>query len=163
VSIIMRKFEPMKKIILEEASFIFRSKVDRIFILMTLIALAFFTILFLESLRVENFAPLDLILLGATIILLLLMFIGVVFGTYSKIDDKNLVVYHFFIPKLVPIVAIKSLEVNVQTFVGLRTSFRRGVVVNYNAFDDIYITPKNEVGFVFRIKELNEFVLVKGL
>jgi hypothetical protein len=163
VSVIIRKFGLMKKIIPEEASFVFRSKVDRIFILIMIIMLAFFTILFFGSLRVEGFSVVDLIGQGLILVLLLAVFIGVVFGTYTKIDEKNLIVYQFFVPKLIPIVAIRSLEVNVRAYVGVRTSFRRGVVVNYNAFDDIYITPKNEVGFVFRIKELNGFVLVKGL
>jgi hypothetical protein len=143
-------------------SHIFKNKVDKIFVISSFCVVCFLGLLIFQTISLNTGITEDLIILIGITLFCLFLFIAIQFGTYSKIEDRNLIVYVCFIPRRISISTIRSLEMNTSYFVGLRTSFRKGLIINFNRFEDFYITPKEELKLVQLITSMNEFVLVKG-
>jgi Bacterial PH domain len=141
---------------------IFRYKVDKIFVAVSCCVLSFLGLLVFQTITLDSGSTEDFVILLIISVFCLFLFTAIQFGTYCKIQERNLIVYVCFFPRRISISTIRSLEMNTSYFVGLRTSFRKGLIINFNRFEDFYITPKEELKFVTIIQSMNEFVLVKG-
>jgi len=69
--------------------------------------------------------------------------------TRFELTDEMLICRTLFYKKEIPLKTIRNVEKNNGFYAGLKfsTSFS-GLVVSYNKFDEVFITPENEQQFI---------------
>lgn len=85
--------------------------------------------------------------------ILLLSIIGIIIwtikDTYYILTEKELKFKSGFLNGSIKTESIKELEVNKTMWVGIKpATAKRGVIVKYNQFDQIYISPRDNEEFV---------------
>lgn len=56
----------------------------------------------------------------------------------------------------IPIEAIRSVEVGKTMYVGMKpATARHGIIVHYNAYDELYISPESNETFINELRKLN--------
>jgi|SRR5690625_1024450 len=85
--------------------------------------------------------------------ILLLSIIGIIIwtinDTFYSLTEKELKYKSGFLNGVITIDSIKELEVNKTMWVGIKpATAKRGVIVKYNQFDQIYISPRDNEEFV---------------
>lgn len=85
--------------------------------------------------------------------ILLLSIIGIIIwtikDTYYILTEKELKFKSGFLSGSIKTESIKELEVNKTMWVGIKpATAKRGVIVKYNQFDQIYISPRDNEEFV---------------
>lgn len=85
--------------------------------------------------------------------ILLLSIIGIIIwtikDTYYILTEKELKFKSGFLKGSIKTESIKELEVNKTMWVGIKpATAKRGVIVKYNQFDQIYISPRDNEEFV---------------
>jgi hypothetical protein len=85
-------------------------------------------------------------------ILILLFFIGSALTTKFTITSTDLICETFFWKKTISINSIRKVEKQNGLFAGwkISTSYK-GVIIQYNKYDEILISPKNEHLFIIEI------------
>lgn len=85
--------------------------------------------------------------------ILLLSIIGIIIwtinDTFYSLTEKELKYKSGFLNGVITIDSIKELEVNKTMWVGIKpATAQRGIIVKYNQFDQIYISPRDNEEFV---------------
>lgn len=89
--------------------------------------------------------------------LLLLLF----FKTDYRIENNKLFCRSGFFKKSFEVSSIRKIEKGVSLYVGWKLGLAfRGLVIYYNKFDELYITPENESEFIETLKNLNPEIQV---
>jgi hypothetical protein len=93
---------------------------------------------------------------SAIIGLVIILFLWIWFDTYYVIQGKELLYKSAFIKGSISIDTIYEIERNKTMYAGLKPALAmKGVVVKYNKYDDIYLSPKDADGFVEALKGVN--------
>jgi hypothetical protein len=88
--------------------------------------------------------------------LALILFLWIWFDTYYVISDKELLYKSGFIKGAINIDSIYEIERNKTRYSGIRPSLSmKGLIVKYNKYDDIYLSPKDADGFLEALKQVN--------
>lgn len=100
-----------------------------------------------------------------TIFLLLVsgLLLCISFQTLYQLDQQYLHYQSGPLKGKISIESIREIHVNKTLFVGFvkpATSFN-GLIIHYNRFDEIYITPESNEEFVAKILELNPAITIK--
>ena len=64
----------------------------------------------------------------------------------------------------IPIQKIRKIEYNNSIFVAITLKLgwsHKGIIIHYNKFDDLYISPKNRDEFTFELTQLNPDITIK--
>lgn len=78
------------------------------------------------------------------------------FTTRYKLDEKYFYYRSGFIFGKIEVSSIHKLDLNKTLFVGMRpATSRNGIIIYYNKYDEIYISPENNVEFAEALLELN--------
>ena len=97
--------------------------------------------------------------------ILLLSIIGIIIwtinDTFYSLTEKELKYKSGFLNGVITIDSIKELEVNKTMWVGIKpATAQRGIIVKYNQFDQIYISPEDNELFVTEILKLNSDIKI---
>lgn len=85
------------------------------------------------------------------------------FGTHYVIDRGQLVCRSGPFRVAVPIKSILSLHLGKRLWVGYKLSLSmKGMVVKYNRYDEIYISPRDEEGLASVLRQINPSIEVHG-
>lgn len=64
----------------------------------------------------------------------------------------------------IPIDKIRKIEYNNSIFVAVTLKLgwsHKGIIIHYNKFDDLYISPENRDQFTFELTQLNPDIIIK--
>src|SRR5690625_6799064 len=97
--------------------------------------------------------------------ILLLSIIGIIIwtinDTFYSLTEKELKYKCEFLNGVITINSIKELEVNKTICIGIKpATAQRGIIVKYNQFDQIYISPEDNELFVTEILKLNSDIKI---
>ncbi|MEM9895724.1 MAG: PH domain-containing protein [Bacteroidota bacterium] len=96
-------------------------------------------------------------IVGFTISILLFFF----YGTYYKIDGERFIYRTGPLVGKIAIEKIRSLTIGKTMWVGLKpATAQKGIIMQYNKYDEIYISPERVEEFVKAIIEVNAQVKV---
>ncbi|NNU34071.1 PH domain-containing protein [Mucilaginibacter sp. S1162] len=88
--------------------------------------------------------------------LVIILFLWIWFDTYYVIQGKELLYKSAFIKGVISIESIYEIERNKTMYAGLKPALAmKGLVVKYNKYDDIYLSPKDADDFIAALKEVN--------
>jgi len=88
-------------------------------------------------------------------------FLWMWFDTYYVIEDDKLLYKSAFLKGSINIDTITEIIKNKKMFSGVKAALsNKGLVVKFNRWDDIYISPKEVDLFIKKIKEINTHILV---
>ena len=88
--------------------------------------------------------------------LVLLLFIWMLYNTYYVIKDNQLLYRSAFLKGVISIDAIYEIERNKTMYTGLKPALAtKGLIVKYNKYDDIYLSPKDADEFVEGLIKIN--------
>ncbi len=102
--------------------------------------------------------------LGLVFFLLMLLFLVIQKTTSYRIDSENkLICKMLFLKKIISISEIKSIEDSNGLYVGwkMNTSWKC-LVVKYNKYDELLISPTEEFEFIQALLKLNPLINVKS-
>jgi hypothetical protein len=102
--------------------------------------------------------------LGLVFFLLMLLFLVIQKTTSYRIDSENkLICKMLFLKKIISISEIKSIEDSNGLYVGwkMNTSWKC-LVVKYNKYDELLISPAEEFEFIQALLKLNPLINVKS-
>jgi len=95
------------------------------------------------------------IIIGLT----LALFTWMLFDTYYIINDGKLFYKCAFIKGSVSVDAIYEIEQNKTMYSGLKPALaRKGLIVKYNKYDDIYLSPQDSNKFIAHLKGINPHI-----
>lgn len=90
------------------------------------------------------------------------IFLWLWFDTYYVIKDEKLFYRSAFIRGSIAISAIREVDKTSRGFVGLKASIAlKGIVIRYNKWDELLISPLNANEFISRLKQINPAIAVK--
>jgi len=139
---------------------IFKSKISLFFlvisitIILFLTGLTIYTIIFSGNIISILFISILTILVSALLLSLLL-------NTRYKIDNKLLKYRSGPFFGQIEIDDIRALELNVTKFIGLKMALAgNGIIVKYNKWNEIYLSPRDENTFTQELTKLNPNITV---
>ncbi len=93
----------------------------------------------------------------ATLMVVLLFMMWIWYGTEYSIYNTVLKITSGPIKKTIPVRTIHKIEVGKTMWVGLKLGLStKGLIIHYNKYDEIYITPKNTKKFIKQLKSINK-------
>ena len=95
----------------------------------------------------------------------ILLLLWMLFGTYYVIDGDQLNYHCAFIKGSIPITEIHQIIIqkSFSFYSGLKPALGNfGIVVKYNRWDDIYLSPRNKEAFIAELKKINPDIAVIG-
>ena len=135
---------------------IFKTRVDLFYkLVVVFVFLLFSFILFNINFETDFFGFYFILIIQITI---LFFFIGSAFTTKFIISDKELICKTFYWKKSIPLNLIRKVEKQTNLFAGWKISTAyKGVIVHYNKYDELLISPENELGFINELhKRINK-------
>lgn len=112
--------------------------------------------IFLNINNVKQYIPVFILLVISLILL------WTIFGTHYKLSIKELKCFCGPFQKTIKIDSIVSIKIGTTMWYGYRlATSRNGLIITYNKYDDIYISPKTNEEFVKKILELNPNIVIK--
>ncbi len=138
----------------------YKSKIDNIFIILTIVPIVFSLIFFLN--KVGGLIPsLVMILVGIFIL-------SILFSTYYKIIDGMLIIKSSFIVSLnIEIKSIKKIEKSrswekapANSMDRIEIKYDEKPAVRYNFYDSVIISPENKEEFIAALLEVNPTIEV---
>ena len=138
----------------------FSSRKDSLFtIIIISICLFLFGIVFFEvhnqKIQLTNLWPICIILIVD--VLLLWLF----FDTKYELNKTTFKYKSGPLKGEIPITNIKEIIKNKTLWVGLKpATARKGLIIKYNKYDEIYISPKTNESFINYIKTLNDSIKI---
>ena len=102
--------------------------------------------------------------LGLVFFFLMLLFLVLQKTTYYRIDSENrLICKMLFLKKIISISEIKSIEDSNSLYVGWKMNTAWNcLVVKYNTYDELLISPAEESEFIKTLLKLNPTIHVKS-
>ncbi len=95
------------------------------------------------------------------IALITALLLWVWFGTYYTIENQQLRYRSGPIHGVIAIAGIRKITVGKTSFVGLKPSLdSSGCVIAYNKYDEVYLSPKDQSGFVQELVKINPAIEV---
>jgi hypothetical protein len=131
----------------------FKSRKDISFKLFTIISISVLIALetYIFFTETYSFGITDIVILFIIPILL-----WIYFGTYYKLTASNLEYTSGPMKGSIPVTKIKEIIVGKTMWSGLKpATAKKGLIIKYDTYNEIYITPKARDFFIMRIFEIN--------
>lgn len=104
----------------------------------------------------------DCIILLTVILLQQLLFLGVFRSTNYTFEMDTLLCRSLIFKRRIPYASIRKIEQNTSLYAGLKMSTAfRGIIIHYNKYDELFISPAESERFIEFILERNPSVIVK--
>lgn len=102
-------------------------------------------------------------IIASIIILLTIVFLGwIYFGTNYQLQNHYLKYKCGPIRGKIAINTINEIEKNKTLWAGFRpATATKGLIIRYNKFDEIYITPESNDSFIDEILKINSAIVIK--
>jgi len=85
----------------------------------------------------------------------------ILYTTHYLVDENRFSYRSLFFSGVIEISNIKKMEVGKTLWVGLKpATAMAGIIIHYNSFDEIYISPENNKDFVHTLLEINPSIQV---
>ncbi len=92
----------------------------------------------------------------AVLVLILIVLVWIWYGTEYKISNNVLNIASGPLKKNIPVRSIKRVEIGKTLWVGFKFGLSRGgIIVHYNEYDEVYITPENVGVFCKTLKRIH--------
>ena len=132
---------------------LFRAKKDYTFLIVFLFVLLLYSGISLFTIIYEDdYSVIWVFLIVLTF--LALLFISIYKTTYFRLDQHNLFCKSLIFKKEIPYSAIKKVEKQQGIYAGVKFSTAwKGIIVHYNKYDELLISPENEEIFIAKIHE----------
>lgn len=130
---------------------LFKTKKDNTFLFILLFVFFLYTGISIYSIFYENDHSVIWFFIGVLLFLALLFFL-IVKTTYFILDKDKLICKSLFFTKEIPYEKIRKIEKQTGIYAGWKYSTAwKGLIVYYNKYDDILISPENEEIFIQEI------------
>ena len=132
---------------------LFRAKKDHTFLIVFLFVLLLYSGISLFTIIYEDdYSVIWVFLIVLTF--LALLFISIYKTTYFRLDQHNLFCKSLIFKKEIPYSSIKKVEKQQGIYAGVKFSTAwKGIIVHYNKYDELLISPENEEIFIAKIHE----------
>jgi energy-coupling factor transporter transmembrane protein EcfT len=132
---------------------LFRAKKDYTFLIVFLFVLLLYSGISLFTIIYEDdYSVIWVFLIVLTF--LALLFISIYKTTYFRLDQHNLFCKSLIFKKEIPYSAIKKVEKQQGIYAGVKFSTAwKGIIVHYNKYGELLISPENEEIFIVKIQE----------
>lgn len=95
------------------------------------------------------------------VLAVILLLLWIYFDTSYLLINRHLIYKSGPIRGKINIADIKEVEANKTLYVGIKPALaRKGLIIKYNKYDEIYISPKTNESFIKKLLELNGEVKV---
>ena len=132
---------------------LFRAKKDYTFLIVFLFVLLLYSGISLFTIIYEDDCSVIWVFL-IVLTLLALLFISIYKTTYFRLDQHNLFCKSLIFKKEIPYSSIKKVEKQQGIYAGVKFSTAwKGIIVHYNKYDELLISPENEEIFIVKIHE----------
>jgi len=132
---------------------LFRAKKDYTFLIVFLFVLLLYSGISLFTIIYEDDCSVIWVFL-IVLTLLALLFISIYKTTYFRLDQHNLFCKSLIFKKEIPYSSIKKVEKQQGIYAGVKFSTAwKGIIVHYNKYDELLISPENEEIFIVKIQE----------
>lgn len=129
----------------------FNSKKDYSFLVIFLFVFLLYAVISLYSILVEKDCTL-LIPFSIVLVLLAILFYSLLKTTYFILDQEKLICRSLIFKKEIPYSKIRKIERQQGLYAGIKFSTAwNGLIVFYNKYDEILISPEKEVLFIKEI------------
>ena len=132
---------------------LFRAKKDYTFLIVFLFVLLLYSGIGLFTIIYEDdYSVIWVFLIVLTF--LALLFISIYKTTYFRLDQHNLFCKSLIFKKEIPYSSIRKVEKQQGIYAGVKFSTAwKGIIVHYNKYDELLISPENEEIFIAKIHE----------
>ena len=132
---------------------LFRAKKDYTFLIVFLFVLLLYSGISLFTIIYEDDCSVIWVFL-IVLTFLALLFISIYKTTYFRLDQHNLFCKSLIFKKEIPYSSIKKVEKQQGIYAGIKFSTAwKGIIVHYNKYDELLISPENEEIFIAKIQE----------
>ena len=132
---------------------LFRAKKDYTFLIVFLFVLLLYSGISLFTIIYEDYYSVIWVFL-IVLTFLALLFISIYKTTYFRLDQHNLFCKSLIFKKEIPYSSIKKVEKQQGIYAGVKFSTAwKGIIVHYNKYDELLISPENEEIFIVKIQE----------
>ena len=134
----------------------FRAKKDILFQVIIYGLTALFLSFFFYNIFTKGFLHYSLILTNLVVILVLIPLIWAQLSTNYELTDQDLLYQSGPIKGKIEIKRIREIIKNKSLWVGFKPAIaRKGLIIKYDKYEEIYISPDSNEEFVNKIKEIN--------
>jgi energy-coupling factor transporter transmembrane protein EcfT len=132
---------------------LFRAKKDYTFLIVFLFVLLLYSGISLFTIIYEDdYSVIWVFLIVLTF--LALLFISIYKTTYFRLDQHNLFCKSLIFKKEIPYSSIRKVEKQQGIYAGVKFSTAwKGIIVHYDKYDELLISPENEEFFISKIHE----------
>jgi hypothetical protein len=132
---------------------LFRAKKDYTFLIVFLFVLLLYSGISLFTIIYEDDCSVIWVFLNV-LTFLALLFISIYKTTYFRLDQHNLFCKSLIFKKEIPYSSIRKVEKQQGIYAGVKFSTAwKGIIVHYNKYDELLISPENEEIFIAKIHE----------
>jgi energy-coupling factor transporter transmembrane protein EcfT len=132
---------------------LFRAKKDYTFLIVFLFVLLLYSGISLFTIIYEDDCSVIWVFL-IVLTFLALLFISIYKTTYFRLDQHNLFCKSLIFKKEIPYSSIRKVEKQQGIYAGIKFSTAwKGIIVHYNKYDELLISPENEEIFIVKIQE----------
>lgn len=143
---------------------VFKSEKSVFSYLIFVLLIGFFCIIAIFAPNEENKAEglwIPLTIIGSIFV----FFVYTFFHTFYTISNQELFYKCGFFNGIIPIEKIQKIEYNNSIFVPVVLKLgwsHKGLIITYNKYDDIYISPMNRVQFIAELLKTNPNITIKN-
>jgi hypothetical protein len=131
----------------------FKTKRDYTFLLVFLFVFILYAIISIFSIIFENDYSVIWAFSGV-LTFLAILFISLYKSTYFRLDQHNLFCKSLIFKKEIPYSSIRKVEKQQGIYAGVKFSTAwKGIIVHYNKYDELLISPENEEIFIAKMHE----------
>lgn len=141
---------------------IYKSRVSMLFVIALIFVLGICGLIFYKVFGQESFGwntdtLVPLVIISLTAALLVSLFIN----TTYRLSDTHLLYSSGPFKGEIPIESIQKVKKNTTKYVGFKPALaNNGLIIYYNMYDEIYISPDSSESFVSRLLKLNPSIQV---
>jgi uncharacterized membrane protein YeaQ/YmgE (transglycosylase-associated protein family) len=140
----------------------FKSRVDWFFKSAIALILISFIAGFIQM-KVDNESTSSLVLFSIVMGVVMLFLFSLIPTTYYDIKEDQLLCKTLFFNKKLTIDSIRKIDVGNSLYAGMKMSLAlKGIIIHFNKYDEIYISPENQEEFVQHLVKINPQIEIIG-
>lgn len=117
----------------------------------------------LIQMKVDNESTTSLVLFSIVMSVVMLFLFTLIPTTYYEIQEDHLYCRTSFFKKKLSINSIRKIDVGNSLYAGMKMSLAlKGIIVYFNKYDEIYISPENQEEFVQQLVKINPQIELIG-
>jgi len=103
----------------------------------------------------------DCFIFLTVLVLQQLLFLGVFRSTHYTFEPETLLCRSLIFKRRIPYASIRKIEQHTSLYAGLKMSASfRGIIIHYNTYDELFISPAESDRFIALLKERNPGIVV---